>query len=67
MEGEESRGRVGCDHAGGRRGARDYIPSAGFGGVKWRDGVDHVAVIEDGEAAVGEVRAPNTKDDVVGG
>ena len=67
MEGVEGRGVVGCDDAatGGR--AVDDEPDAGGGGVQGRDGVEHVAVVEHGEAAVGEVGAPDAEDHVVGG
>ena len=65
MEAEEWVRGVFGDDAPFCGGAVDDVPQAGFGRVEGRDGIDDVAVVEDGHATVGEVGAPDAEDDEV--
>lgn len=65
VEGEEGRAGVCGEYALVGWSAVDDVPEAGFGRVEGRDGVEHVAVVEEGEAAESVMRAPDAQDDML--
>ena len=65
MEGEEGGRGIGCKEAFASRRAVDNVPETRLGGVERGERVNDIAVVDEGEATVGEVGTPNTENDMV--